>query len=216
MNSITEKIKVIITDDHPIVRNGIKQLLNDCSDIKVVCDVSNGHDLLNELNNLVVDVILLDISMPGRNGLSYIKEIKTINPDVAILMLSIYSEEQYALRSLKLGASGYITKSSTPDELITAIRKVAQGKKYITTILAEKIAMDIGNIYDKPIHELLSDRELEVMCMLANGKSNRDIAIELSLSPKTISTYRERILEKLNLKSTADIIRYAIKESIVD
>jgi DNA-binding NarL/FixJ family response regulator len=216
MSSVVEEIKVLITDDHPIVRNGIKQILGDCSDIKVVCEVSNGHELLNELNNIAVDVILLDISMPGRNGLSYIKEIKNIKPEVAILMLSIYSEEQYALRSLKLGASGFITKSSTPEELITAIRKVAQGKKYITTMLAEKIAMDIGNTYDKSAHELLSDRELEVMCMLANGMTNKDIAIELSLSPKTISTYRERILEKLNLKSTAEIIRYAIKESIVD
>ena len=216
MSNVAEKIKVLITDDHSIVRNGIKQMLNDYSDINVVCDVSNGHDLLNELNNIAVDVILLDISMPGRNGLSYIKEIKNIKPEVAVLMLSIYPEEQYALRSLKLGASGYITKSSTPDELITAIRRVAQGKKYITTKLAEKIAMDIGNTYDKPTHELLSDRELEVMCMLANGMTNRDIAIELSLSPKTISTYRERILEKLNLKSTAEIIRYAIKESVVN
>jgi DNA-binding NarL/FixJ family response regulator len=216
MCSIDEEIKVLITDDHPIVRNGIKQILNDCSDINVVCDVSNGHELLNELKTITVDVILLDISMPGRNGLSYIKEIKNIKPEVAVLMLSIYSEEQYALRSLKLGASGYLTKSSTPDELITAIRRVAQGKKYITTILAEKIAMDIGNVHDKPAHNLLSDRELEVMCMLANGKSNSDIATELSLSPKTISTYRERILEKMDLKSTAEIIRYAIKESLVD
>ncbi|MBI9052897.1 MAG: response regulator transcription factor [Bacteroidales bacterium] len=216
MCSIVEEIKVLITDDHPIVRNGIKQILNDCSDINVVCDVSNGHELLNELKNITVDVILLDISMPGRNGLSYIKEIKNIKPEVAVLMLSIYSEEQYALRSLKLGASGYLTKSSTPDELITAIRRVAKGKKYITTILAEKIAMDVGNVHDKPAHNLLSDRELEVMCMLANGKSNSDIATELSLSPKTISTYRERILEKMDLKSTAEIIRYAIKESLVD
>jgi len=216
MSSINKEVRVLITDDHPIVRNGIKQILSDCSDIKVVCEVSNGHELLHELNNITVDVILLDISMPDRNGLSYIKEINNIKPEVAVLMLSIYSEEQYALRSLKLGASGYITKSSTPDELITAIRRVAQGKKYITTMLAEKIAMDIGNVYDKPAHDLLSDRELEVMCMLGKGKSNSDIAKELSLSPKTISTYRERILEKMDLKSTAEIIRYAIKESLVD
>ena len=211
-----EIIKVLITDDHPIVRKGLKQILDDCPGIKVIYEASNGHALLNELIKQKVDVILLDISMPERNGLSLLKEIKNIKPKVAVLMLSIHPEEQYALRSLKLGASGYLTKSSTPDELIIAIRKVAIGKKYITTTLAEKIAHDIGSASDKPVHEILSDRELEVMCMLARGKSNQNIAVELSLSPKTISTYRERIMDKMNLKSTAEIIRYAIKENLVD
>ncbi len=216
MKNENKKIKVQITDDHPVVRRGLKQIIDDCLDIEVVCEANNGHELFSELINTSIDVILLDISLPGRNGLGLIKEIKSIKPEVAILILSIHSEEQYALRSLKLGASGYLTKSCTTDELITAVRKVAQGKKYITPILAEKIAIDIDSTYNNPIHDLLSDREMEVMCMLARGKSNGDIAIELSLSPKTISTYRERILEKMSLKTTAEIIRYAIKEKLVD
>lgn len=216
MNSTVQEIKVIITDDHPIVRCGLIQTLSDCSDIKVVSEAQNGVELLNVLHKTDVDVILLDISMPGRNGLSYIKEIKNKKPNVAILMLSIHPEEQYAIRSLKLGASGYLTKSSSADELIKAIRKTAIGKKYITTELAENIASFTDDTYNKPIHELLSDREFEVMCMLAQGNTNGDIAHNLSLSPKTISTYRERILEKMNMKSTAEIIRYAIKQNLVD
>ena len=209
-------IKVIITDDHPIVRQGIKQVLEDCSDIKVMDEAREGNELIKKIIENDYDVILLDISLPGRNGLDLLKEIKSLKPNLYVLMLSMHPEEQYAIRALKLGASGYLTKSSITDELISAIRKAAQGKKYITPSLAEKLAFNIDIDSDKPLHFSLSDRELEVMCLLAQGKTLSEIANELSLSSKTISTYRERILEKMGIKNTAEIIRYAIKNNLVE
>ena len=209
-------IKVLITDDHPIVRQGIKQVLEDCSDIKVLDEVGEGNELIKKIIENDYDVILLDISLPGRNGLDLLKEIKSLKPKLYVLMLSMHPEEQYAIRALKLGASGYLTKSSITDELITAIRKAALGKKYITPSLAEKLAFDIDIDSDKPLHHNLSDRELEVMCLLAKGKTLSDIANDLSLSSKTISTYRERILTKMSMTNTAEIIRYAIKNKLVE
>lgn len=209
-------IKVLITDDHPIVRQGIKQVLEDCHDIEVLDEVGEGNELIKKIIDNEYDVILLDISLPGRNGLDLLKEIKSLKPKLYVLMLSMHPEEQYAIRALKLGASGYLTKASVSDELISAIRKAAQGKKYITPSLAEKLAFNIDIDSDKPLHYSLSDRELEVMCLLAQGKTLSDIANELSLSSKTISTYRERIMEKMGIKNTAGIIRYAIKNKLVE
>ncbi len=209
-------INVLITDDHPIVRRGLKQLLEDDKDERfgIIEEAESGKELLKALASGHFDVILLDISLPGRNGLELLADIQCLNPKVPVLMLSIYPEEQYAIRALKLGASGYLTKASAPEELITAIFKVSQGGRYISASLAEKITMNFISEEDSPLLDKLSVREIEVMTHLATGKTMSNIAIELSLSPKTISTYRERILTKLKLKSTSDIIRYAIKEGL--
>jgi len=209
-------IKVLITDDHPVVRQGIRQILTEFSDIELVDEAGQGSELLEKVMKNEYDVVLLDISMPGKSGLELLKDLKVLRPKLAVLILSVHPEVQYAIRSLKSGASGYLPKSTLPDELIKAIRKAAAGKKYITSSLAEIIATDFDQPDDKPVYQRLSDREFEVLCQLASGKSIKEIGEELSLSAKTISTYRERILEKLSLKTTADIIRFAIQEGLVD
>jgi DNA-binding NarL/FixJ family response regulator len=163
-----------------------------------------------------VDLVVLDIAMPGRGGLDILKEIKTQMPRLPVLMLSMYPEEQYAIRVLKSGASGYLTKESAPAELVKAIQQISQGRKYISPYLAEKLAIDLEVSTDKLPHELLSDREYQVMCMIASGKTLKEIAAGLSLSIKTISTYRSRILEKMNMKTNAELTHYAIKNRLVD
>ena len=208
-------INVLITDDHPIVRTGLKQILVECHDMDLIDEASSGTELMRMLAETSYDVLLLDISMPGRSGLDLLKEIKENWKDLAVLMLSVYSEEQYAIRALKLGASGYLSKSTASDKLISAIRKVALGGKYITNSLAEKIADSYSDEEVDVLHHSLSNRELEVLCLLAEGKTASIISEELSLSIKTISTYRERILLKLNLKTTSDLIRYAISEGLI-
>jgi two-component system invasion response regulator UvrY len=207
-------IKVLITDDHPVVRQGLIKILETCPEIKVTGEAGQGSELLEKVMHNDYDVILLDISLPGRNGLDLLKEIKSINQKIAVIMISIHSEEQYAIRALKLGASGYLTKSSAPGELIAAIKRAAQGKKYITSTLAEILSFNFNN--KKPLHKILSNRELEVMSLLAEGKSPCEIAEKLSLSVKTISTYRKRILIKMNMGTTSEIIRYAIKAGLVE
>jgi DNA-binding NarL/FixJ family response regulator len=210
-------IKILITDDHPIVRQGLRQILEDdkFQRFGVIEEAVNGNELLQKIKTTVYDVILLDISLPGRSGLEILSEVKKNARTTAVLILSIYPEEQYAIRAIKLGASGYLNKASAPEELIEAIIKVSEGGRYLTSSLAESIAMNYFNDDDKPLHDKLSVRELEVITLLAEGKTLSNIATELSLSPKTISTYRERILAKLNLKTTSDIIRFAIKEGLV-
>lgn len=209
-------ISVLITDDHPVVRQGIKQILESCKEINNIDEAQDGSHCLNKIITNDYNVVLLDISMPGRSGLELLKDIKKIKPGIAVLMLSIYPEEQYALRALKTGASGYLTKSSAPEELITAVIKASQGGKYITQSLAEAIANEFDKDEEKPLHDTLSDRELEVMCLMAKGMSAKEIAVKMSISPKTVSTYRERILTKMNMNSTTEIIRYAIKNDLVD
>lgn len=208
-------LKIIIADDHTIVREGLKQILAETSDMVVVDEASNGQELLNKLMKNDYDIVILDIYMPGRSGLDILKEIKTQKPELHILVLSMYPEEQYAVRTLKAGASGYLTKESASEELISAIRKVATGSKYITPTLAEKLAFNLKINSEKPAHEILSDREYQVMCMIASGKTVTEIAKELFLSVKTISTYRQRILEKMSLKNNAEITRYALKNQLV-
>lgn len=210
-------IKILITDDHPIVRQGIRQILEDdkFQRFGLIEEAVNGKELLEKIKTSVFDVILLDISLPGRNGLEILGEVKKIARTTAVLILSIYPEEQYAIRAIKLGASGYLNKASAPEELIEAIIKVSEGGRYLTPSLTESISIIFFNDDDKPLHDKLSIRELEVITLLAEGKTLSHIATDLSLSPKTISTYRERILAKLNLKTTSDIIRYAIKEGLV-
>jgi DNA-binding NarL/FixJ family response regulator len=210
-------IKILITDDHPIVRQGIRQILEDdkFQRFGLIEEAVNGNELLQKIKTTDFDVILLDISLPGRSGLEILSELKKNARTNAVLILSIYPEEQYAIRAIKLGASGYLNKASAPEELIEAIIKVSEGGRYLTSSLAESIAMNYFNDDDKPLHDKLSVRELEVISLLAEGKTLSNIATELSLSPKTISTYRERILSKLNLKTTSDIIRFALKEGLV-
>jgi len=207
-------IKVLITDDHPVVRRGIRQILEDDERISLIQEASNGKELFERLEEHLFDVILLDISLPGRSGLDLISQIKRTQQSVAILVLSIHSEEMYAIKALKSGASGYLTKASAPEELISAIIKVSRGERYITASLAERLAESLISDSEKPLYQLLSQRELDVLRLLAEGNKIVQIAAELNLSPKTISTYRERLLKKLKLHTTADLIRYAIIEGI--
>jgi two-component system invasion response regulator UvrY len=209
-------IRILIADDHTIVRQGLKQILAETPDMVVADEASNGQEVLAKVWNNDYDVVLLDISMPGRSGIDILKQLKGERPKLPILILSMYSEEQYAMRALRAGASGYMTKESAPDELIVAIRKVSQGRKYVSPSLAEKLAISLEVGEEKPPHELLSDREYQVMCMIASGKTIKEIADELSLSVKTISTYRSRILEKLGLKTNAAITHYAVQNKLVE
>lgn len=209
-------IRVLVADDHPIVREGLKQILADTSDIIIVGEADSGQAVLNFTASHHYDVILLDISMPGRDGLEVLKELKQQKPKLPVLILSMYPEEHYAVRVLRGGASGYLTKSSAPDELISAIRKVASGRKYISTTLAERLTYELDRDTDRPVHEVLSDREYQVMHMIATGKSVKEIAEELELSVKTVSTYRARILTKLNMKNNAEIVLYAVQNKLVE
>jgi DNA-binding NarL/FixJ family response regulator len=209
-------IKVIIADDHAIVRKGLKQILEDTDDMIVTDEAANSQEAIDKVRKGTFDVVILDLTMPGRGGVETLKEIKLMKPNLPVLVLSVHPEEQYAMRVLKAGAAGYINKESAPVELIEAIRKVASGRKYITAFLAEKLALNLDTDTVRPVHELLSDREYQVMCEFARGKTITDIAELLNLSTKTISTYRRRILEKMDLKSNAEITRYAIKNGLVD
>lgn len=208
-------IRVLIADDHTIVREGLKQILAETSDIVVVAEAQDGQEAIRKVRQNDCDVVLLDVAMPGADGLSAMRVLKQEKPSLAVLVLSMYPEEQYAVRFLKAGAAGYLTKESASDELIQAIRRVAQGGKYVTLSLAEKLALGLAFGPDRPSHEALSDREYQVMRLIASGKAVGEIAAELSLSVKTVSTYRARILEKMNLNNNADIIRYAIGQGWV-
>lgn len=209
-------IRIIIVDDHAVVRKGLKQILDETPDLSVIDEASSGNELIEKIRQNRFDCVLLDISMPGRDGLDTLKEIKAIRPELPVLIFTVYPEDQYAVRVLKAGASGYINKESEPEELIEAIRKVSRGRKYISPFLAELLAQNLEAGSETPIHETLSDREFQVMCKIASGKKVTDIAKELSLSINTISTYRNRILEKMNFKSNAEITHYAIKNNLVE
>jgi two-component system, NarL family, invasion response regulator UvrY len=209
-------IKILIADDHPIVRQGFKQVLQDTADLVVADEAGNGQEVLGLVSKKDYDVILLDISMPGKNGLEVLKELKVLNPKIPVLILSIYPEEQYAIRALKAGASGYLTKASAPEELISAIRKVSRGGKFISSSLAEKIAYELDGDSGKAPHETLSDREYQILLMIASGKTVSDIAAEMCLSVKTVSTYRSRIIDKMKLKNNAELTTYAIRNKLVE
>ena len=209
-------IKILITDDHAIVREGLKQILSETSDMVVSGEAANGQQCLDLVRKNDLDLVLLDIAMPGRGGMDILKELKNEKPKLPVLILSMYPEEQYAVRALKAGASGYLTKESAPDELIAAIRKVSQGGKYVSSSLAEKLAVYLEIDTEKPVHEILSDREYQVMLMIASGKTVKEIADELSLSVKTISTHRTRLLNKTGFKNNAEITHYAIKNALVE
>ena len=209
-------INILIVDDHLIVREGIKRIINDSADMNVVAEASNGTEALELVWKNKYDLILLDISMPGQNGLQTLKQIKKHDKNVPVLMLSMHSEGQYAMRSMKAGASGYMTKDTASSQLVKAIRKLNDGRKFITQEVAELLATDLYHDYEKEPHEILSDREFEVLKMISKGNSIKIIAGNLSISPKTVSTYRSRILEKLDLKNNSDIIHYAIDYKLED
>lgn len=209
-------IRILVVDDHAIVREGLKQILNDVEDMSVLAEAANGQEALDEIRRATFDVILMDISMPGRSGLEILKDIRGEHPKLPVLILSMHPEEQYAVRALRAGAAGYMNKAGAPDELIGAIRKVSAGRKYVSPSVAERLAFELGTDLEKLPHEQLSDREYQVMLMLASGRTVSEIADELCLSVKTISTYRARIMEKMNLKKNAELTLYAVEHHLLN
>ena len=209
-------IRVFIADDHAIVREGLKQILAEQKDIVVAGEAENGLDAIKLFPKSRCQVMLLDISLPDRNGIEVLKQIKKDKPDTAVLMLSMHREDLYAIRSLKAGAAGYLTKQSAPRELVVAIRQVAGGQKYVSAALAQALASQVGGDHDGPVHDSLSDREYQTLIMIASGKTVTDIARELSLSVKTVSEYRARLLVKMNLKNSAELTHYAIRNQLVE
>ncbi|WP_353153969.1 response regulator transcription factor [Herminiimonas fonticola] len=209
-------IKVLIADDHAIVREGLKQILADTRDIVVAGHAENGNEAIKLSRESSCDVLLLDISMPDRSGIEVLKQVRKESPKIAILMLSMHREDQYAIRSLKAGAAGYLNKQSAPAELVNAIRQVAAGRKYISAALAQELANQINDNHETALHETLSDREYQTLTMIASGKTVSDIATELTLSVKTISMYRSRLLQKMKLRHNAELTHYAIKNHLVD
>lgn len=209
-------IRVIIVDDHAVVRKGLKQIFEETPDIEVVDEAGSGDELLKKARFNDYDVVMLDISMTGRDGLDTLKELKYVRPEFKVLVFTMYPEEQYAVRVIKAGAYGYLNKETEPEELITAIRRVAQGRKYISSHLAELLASTLEGSSEKQLHEKLSDREFQVMCLIASGKTVTEIAGSISLSVNTVSTYRLRVLEKMSMKSNAELTHYAIKMQLVD
>jgi len=207
-------IKILIADDHAIVREGLKQIVADTTGLVVAGEAKNEQETLKLVRKGDFDIILLDIAMPGRGGLDVLKQLKQEKPKLPVLILSMYPEEQYAVRALKMGAAGYLTKVSAPDELIKAIKKISRGRKYISSSLAEKLALNLEVDTEIPPHESLSNREFQVMCMIASGKTVKKIAEELSLSVNTISTYRARVLEKMRMKTNSELTHYAIKNQL--
>ena len=207
-------INVIIADDHPIVRAGLKQIIKEDAFIAVAGEAGNGIELLEKVRQKTYDVVLLDLTMPGMDGIDVLKQLKLEQPHLPVIILTIHPESQYALRIVKAGASGYITKESASEELIKAIRKVHAGGKYITPSLAEKIAFALDKDNVQLPHEALSDREYQVLCLLGSGKTVSQIAEELALSVKTISTYRTRILEKMRMENNSELIHYAVQNGL--
>ncbi|MCP4726610.1 MAG: response regulator transcription factor [bacterium] len=206
---------VLLADDHKIVRKGLKAIIEKHSDFIVAGEASNGQEALNMCFETEYDIIVLDISMPGRDGLDILAELRKTFKNIRVLMLSMYPEEQFAVRAFKAGASGYLNKDSAPDELIDALIKISQGGKYISLAIAEKLAFDMDRFSDKAPHESLSDREFQVLCLIAQGMTVTDIGGKLSLSVKTISTYRANILEKMRMKTNAELTLYAVKSNLV-
>ncbi|MDD2991043.1 MAG: response regulator transcription factor [Zoogloea sp.] len=213
---MSKPIRVLIADDHAIVRQGLRQILSDTPDLTVSGEAENGVQAVQMVRNGEWDVVLMDVSMPDRNGIDALKLIKKEFPRLPVLILSMYPEEQYAIRALKAGAAGYLTKQSAPDLLVTAIRQVASGKKYVSPSLAEELANAIGEDSERPAHEKLSDREYQTLCMIASGKTPTEIAEALNLSVKTVSVYRARLLEKMHLRNNAELTHYGLKHGLAE
>lgn len=209
-------IRLLLADDHQIVREGLKGILTAHADLQVVAEASNSDEVLAAVRGVGFDVLLLDISMPGRTGLELIKCAHQERAHLPILVLSMHNEQQYAVRALRAGAAGYLTKDSAGAELVTAIRKVAAGGRYITPTVAEQLALEVGPAPDMPPHQLLSDREFEVFRLLVSGQSVTQIAERLHLSVKTVSTHKSRLMEKMHLANQAELVRYALDNALID
>jgi DNA-binding NarL/FixJ family response regulator len=209
-------IRVVVADDHPIVREGLKQLLSAAGDLAVVGEAQNGQEVLAWVRALPFEVLLLDMSMPGKSGIELIKQVHAEKPKLRILVLSMHEEEQYAVRAIKAGAAGYLTKESATAQLVSAIRKVAGGGAFITESVAQQLALGAMPHTQGPPHSALSDREFQVFRELVSGKTVSDIAAELNLSVKTVSTHKARIMQKMNMSNPAELIRYAIHHRLVD
>lgn len=209
-------IRLLIADDHTLVREGIKRIVAELSDIEVVDEAVDSSELVRKCRASGVDVLLLDVSMPGRPFLETLRRLREELPSLRVLVLSMHPEEQYAVRALRAGAAGYLTKAHSPGNLEEAIRRVYDGRKYVTPSLAEKLAFALGPEAEGAAHEALSDREYEVMVMLAQGNSVKEIANVLALSPKTVSTYRARVFEKMSFDSNARLVRYAVEHGLID
>ncbi len=209
-------MRVLIADDHSIFRRGLMEILGDEFPKVAFGEARNAAETLECVRKQNWEIVILDISMPGKSGLDILDELKQLRPKLPVLLLSMHPEEQFARRALKAGAAGYLTKESVPDELRRAVRRVLAGGRYLSATLAEKLAWDLREDAEMPLHELLSDREFQVLRMIASGKGVKEIGDELSLSVKTVSTYRARILEKTGMKSNAELIRYAVQNHLVD
>ncbi len=208
-------IRIFVVDDHAIVREGVKQILADTTDLVCVGDASNGQEAIRLARKGDYDVLLLDLSMPERNGIEILKQIKKEAPAIHVLILSMHKEDQYAIRTLKAGAAGYLNKQSAPDELVVAIREIVAGRKYISKELAQALADQVSGDHQAAPHETLSDREYQTLTMIASGKCVSDIGKELNLSVKTVSMYRARLLQKMKLKNNAELMYYAMKNKLV-
>jgi len=209
-------IRILIADDHPIVRAGLRQIVLEAADMVVAAEASDGHEVLAKVREADFDVVLLDLTIPGLSGLDVLKQVKSEKPHLRVLILSVHPEDQYAVRVLRAGAWGYVTKASAPEQLIAAIRKVHDGRRYVSPVLAERLAEHLEPGATTMPHESLSDREYQVLCLLASGKTATEIADALALSVKTVSTYRSRILEKMGMRSNAELTHYAIQNGLVD
>ncbi len=212
---MSKTIRVFVIDDHAIVREGVKQILAETSDMICTGDADNGHEAIRLARKGEFDILLLDLSMPERGGIEILKQIRKEAPEIKVLVLSMHKEDQYAVRTLKAGASGYLNKQSAPDELVVAIREVLVGRKYISKELAQALAEQITGDHQAAPHEILSDREYQTLTMIASGKCVSDIGKELNLSVKTISMYRSRLLQKMKLKNNAELMYYAMKNKLV-
>jgi DNA-binding NarL/FixJ family response regulator len=209
-------IKVAIVDDHPLLREGVKKILESEPDIEVIAEAESVSGLVSLTENTDLDLLILDISLPGRSGLDALTEIRKERPKLPVLVLSMHPEDRYALRALKAGASGYVTKASAAEELLAAARKVISGGRYVSRAIAEMLADDLARPFEKLPHENLSNREIQILGLIASGKALKDIATEISLSVNTVNTYRARILDKMGMRSNADLIRYAIEHKLVE
>lgn len=209
-------VRILIVDDHTVVRAGLRQIISEAPDMQVVAEAATAREAIETVSAGNIDLVLLDVSLPDKNGLEVLKQIRSEFPVMRVLLLSMHAEDQYGIRALKAGASGYLTKESAPEQLIAALRKVAQGGKYITPSLAEQIVYSFESDANVQPHENLSDREYEVMCLIASGKTVKEIAEQLFLSVKTVSTYRARVLEKMHLKNNSELTNYAIKNRLVN
>lgn len=208
-------IRLFIADDHPVVRAGLRGIIDGEADFEVVGEAYDGGDMLARIGRTPAEVLLLDVSMPGPGFLEVLRGLKQDHPRVAVLVLSVHPEDQYAVRALRAGAAGYLTKDHSPEELVAAIRKVHRGGKYVSPSLAEKLAVGLESGADDSPHEQLSNREYDVLCLLGSGRTVKEIASRLALSPKTVSTYRARVLEKMKLATNADLVRYAAQHGLI-